>query len=312
MYETQLRESLNPPRREISRKRLRLDGNSAILFLLPGVLIYVIFVFYPILNAFYLSFFRWDGISPDSAFVGIDNYVRIFTQDPTFWTALRNSALWVVLSLIVPTSLGLLLALALNQRIWGRSFFRTIFYLPAVIASIAVAAIWGWMYNPSLGVINSLLQALGQGGLVQDWLGNRNIALLSVFVASVWASAGTNMILFLAGLQGVPRELVEAARVDGANSLQVFSNVTIPTLRPTFVIVFSLTIISSLKAFDLIYGMTYGGPGDSTQVLAMWGYFQGFQYRNFGIGMAIVMVLFAITLVIVVPYIRWASKEDQS
>lgn len=295
---------------ESSRRRFRFTWGAAVLFLFPAVLLYAIFVFYPILNALFLSFFRWDGVSVERDFVGFDNYVRIFTQDPVFWRALSNSAIWVVLSLIVPTSIGLLLALALNQRIWGRSIFRTLFYLPAVIASIAVAAIWGWMYNPSVGVINAVLQSIGLGGLVQDWLGNRDIALYSVFIASVWAATGTNMILFLAGLQTISQDLIEAARVDGANPFQVFRNVTIPGLRPTLIIVFSLSIISSLKAFDLLYGMTYGGPGDATQVLALWGYFQGFQYRNFGVGMAIVMVLFAITLAIVVPYVRFASNED--
>jgi raffinose/stachyose/melibiose transport system permease protein len=294
----------------LSRRRFHFTWGTAALFLLPAVLLYVIFVFYPILNALFLSFFRWDGVSVERNFVGFDNYVRIFTQDPVFWRALSNSAIWVVLSLIVPTGVGLLLALALNQRLWGRSVFRTMFYLPAVIASIAVAAIWGWMYNPSVGVINAVLHSIGLGGLVQDWLGNRDIALYSVFIASVWAATGTNMILFLAGLQAISQDLIEAARVDGANHFQVFRNITIPGLRPTFIIVFSLSIINSLKAFDLIYGMTYGGPGDASQVLALWGYFQGFQYRNFGVGMAIVMVLFAITLAIVVPYVRFASNED--
>jgi raffinose/stachyose/melibiose transport system permease protein len=272
--------------------------------------LYIIFVFYPILDSFFLSFQDWDGISSTREFVGLENYIRIFTQDQIFWRALGNSALWVVASLIVPTSIGFLLALALNQKLFGRAAFRTIIYLPGVIASIAVAAIWGWMYHPSVGLINNTLEALGLQSLIQDWLGDRRIALASVFAAGVWAGTGINMILFLAGLQGIEHELVEAARVDGANWLRVLWNVIIPSLRQTFVIVFSLTIINSLKAFDLIYGMTYGGPGDATQVLGLWGYFQGFQYRNFGTGMAIVMVLLAITLVIVVPYIRWASKED--
>jgi raffinose/stachyose/melibiose transport system permease protein len=166
------------------------------------------------------------------------------------------------------------------------------------------------MYNPSLGIINSVLRGLGQPQLIQDWLGDRNIALFSVFVAAVWQSTGTNMVLFLAGLQSVPSELVEAAKVDGANRFQVFRSVIIPSLRQTFVVVISLTIINSLKVFDLIYGMTYGGPGQSTHVLATWSLFNSLQLRDFGSGSAIAIILLIITLVIVVPYVRWASREE--
>ncbi len=171
---------------------------------------------------------------------------------------------------------------------------RTLYYLPAIIASIAVANIWGWMYNPSLGIINTLLKEAGLGFIVQDWLGDPDIALYSVFVAYVWMATGPNMVLFLAGLQGVPVDLQEAARVDGASNWQTFRNVTVPCLRPTFIIVITLTIVNSLKAFDLIYGMTFGGPAQSTQVMASWTYFLAFNVRQYGSGMASAMVLLAL------------------
>ncbi|WP_343417819.1 sugar ABC transporter permease [Candidatus Flexifilum breve] len=215
-----------------------------------------------------------------------------------------------MLSLIFPTGLGLGLAIALNQRLFGRALFRTVFYLPAVIASIAVASIWSWMYNPSLGIVNTVLIAIGQEHLIQDWLGDRNVALFSVFVAFVWQATGGNRVLFLAGLQTVRTELIEAARVDGANRWQAFRFVTVPSLRQTFIIVISLSIINSLKVFDLIYGLTAGGPGQSTHVLGSWGYFQALQLRNYGAGMAIVIILLLITLVIVVPYIRWMMRGE--
>jgi raffinose/stachyose/melibiose transport system permease protein len=242
--------------------------------------------------------------------VGFQNYVQIFTQDPVFWTAVRNSIVWVVMSLLVPTVVGLLLALALNQRLFGRTTLRAIFYLPAIIASIAVATIWSWMYNPILGIINTSLKSLGLASAIQDWLGDPKIALYSIFVAYIWQSSGVAMVLFLAGLQGVPEELKEAARVDGANNWQTFWSVVRPCLRETFIVVIVLTVINSLKVFDLIVGMTSGGPGQSTQVLALWSYTQSFGLHDFGNGMAIAMVLLAITLVIVVPYLLWTSREE--
>jgi len=284
----------------------------ALPFLLPALIIYVALIIYPIGNAFVMSFFRWDGISPDKEWVGLQNYVDIFTRDPVFLRALRNSGLWVVLSLIIPTTWGLLLALALNRKMVGRAIFRTIFYLPAIIASIAVANIWSWMYNPYMGFINAALTAMGLERLIQPWLGSEDVAIFSVFAAYVWTATGPNMLLFLAGLQNVPQELVDAAKVDGANRLQVFRHVTIPSLRPAMTIVIALTIISSLKVFDLVYQMTFGGPAQSTQVLASWTYFQAFALHNYGQGMAIAMVLLLITLVIVVPYVRWSMREDKA
>ncbi len=279
-------------------------------FLIPALFFYSIFVLYPILNSFVLSLHRWDGITPDRVFVGLENYRFVLTEDRVFWTSLRNSGLWTVLSLLIPTTLGLGLAVALNQPLFGRSIFRTLIYLPAVLATVVVSMMWSWMYNPTLGMVNAILKGLGLESWIQDWLGSERIVLFSVFVASVWQVTGTNMILFLAGLQRIDQELIEAAKVDGANDWRVFWNITLPGLRQTFIVVFSLTIINALKVFDLVYAMTYGGPGQASQVLATWSFFQAFNFHNFGIGTAIAMILFAITLVIVVPYIRWATRED--
>lgn len=292
------------------RTRLNMRNNLSVLpFLIPALAIYVVFLVYPIINAIGTSFYQWDGLSPNRVFVGLDNYVYLFTKDDIFWRSIQNSGIWVILALLIPTTAGLTLAITLNQHLLGRSLYRMIFYLPAIIASIAVATIWTWMYNPSLGLINSVLKQIGLRVLTQDWLGNRNIALYSVFVAYTWTATGPNMVLFLAGLQSVPQDLIEAARVDGANVWDTFWNVTIPSLRPTFVVVIALSIINSLKVFDLVYGMTYGGPGDSTNVLASWSYFQAFSFNRYGLGMAVAVVLLIITLIIIVPYVIWANRE---
>jgi raffinose/stachyose/melibiose transport system permease protein len=285
---------------------------SSLPFLLPALVIYGLFALYPMVDALWLSFFDWDGVSADREWVGLENYVQIFTRDPVFWTAVQNSLIWVVLSLIIPTAIGLAFAVALDQRLRGRNVLRAALYLPAIIASIAVATMWSWMYNPIFGLVNATMEAIGLESLIQDWLGDPDIALYSVLVAYVWQSTGVAMVLFLAGLQNVPAELKEAARVDGANHWRIFRAVTFPALMPTFVVVTVLSIISSLKVFDLVYGMTGGGPAQSTQVLALWSYTQSFRLHDYGNGMAVAMVLLVVTLVVVVPYYAWIGRRDEA
>ncbi len=284
---------------------------QALPYLVPAAVLYGWFLVYPMLDAIRLSFFKWSGFRTSvPVFVGLDNYRRAFTADPVFWTALRNSLIWVALSLLIPMMISLLLALALNRPMLGRNLFRSVFYIPAVFASITVAAMWRWIYNPTLGAVNRSLQAIGLGSWTHQWLGDPKIALYSVFVAAIWQGVGFNMVLFLAGLQQVPVELVDSAKVDGARGFQIFRHVTLPALRPTFVVVLILTIINSLKVFDLIVGMTGGGPAQSTQVLALWSWTQSFQNHTFGQGGAVATVLLVISLCLVVPYLAWALRGE--
>lgn len=281
-------------------------------YLLPAAVLYGAFIVYPMLDSVRLSFFKWSGFQTEKPqFVGLANYKRMFTADPVFFTAFRNSILWVVLSLLIPVVLSLLLALGLNHQIFGRNVLRSVFYIPSVFASITVAALWRWIYNPTFGIINAFLKAIGLGSWAQNWLGDPKIALYSVFIASIWTGVGFNMVLFLAGLQQVPKELQEAARVDGASAWQVFRNVTIPALRPTLVVVIILTIINSLKVYDLVVGMTGGGPAQSTQVLALWSYTQSFSNHNFGMGGAVATILLLISLALVVPYLIWTMRGEE-
>jgi raffinose/stachyose/melibiose transport system permease protein len=280
---------------------------------MPAVVLYGYFIAYPMVDAIRLSFFRWSGFrTEEPVFVGFDNYVRMLTQDPVFWRALLNSVLWVVLSLLVPLLISLLLAIGLNRQLLGRNLLRSVFYLPAVFAAITVAAMWRWIYNPTLGLVNQFLESVGLGAWTQTWLGDPQFAFGSVFVASVWQAVGFGMVLLLAGLQNVPQELVEAARIDGANAWQVFRNVTIPALRPTIVVVVILTIINSLKVFDLVVGMTGGGPAQSTQVLALWSYTQSFTNHSFGQGGAVATVLLLVSLALVIPYLAWTMRGEDS
>lgn len=296
----------------MSSKHLFHDPRvQAAILLVPALLIYAVFALYPMLNVVALSFQKWDGLSPDRQFVGLANYVAIFTKDPVFWVAFRNTVLWTLMSLAFPPTVGLLLALSLNQKIFGRNSLRAVFYLPVIIAPIAVATMWKWMYDPFFGLFNQLLTNWGMQVWIQDWLGDEDIALYSAFVAYLWQTVGFSMVLFLAGLQNVSQTLIEAARIDGAGRWNVFKHVTLPALRPTLTVVLVLSIISSLKAFDIVYGLTGGGPVQSTQMLALWAFTQSMQIFDFGRGSAISVVLLLITMVIVIPYLRWMQKNEE-
>jgi raffinose/stachyose/melibiose transport system permease protein len=284
---------------------------QALILLVPALAIYAVFALYPMLNVVILSFQKWNGLDPNRQFVGLANYSAIFTKDPVFWVAFRNTVIWTVMSLIFPPLVGLLLALSLNQKIFGRNGLRAIFYLPVIIAPIAVATMWKWMYDPFFGLFAQLLTSWGMQIWIKDWLGNKDIALYSVFVAYLWQTVGFSMVLFLAGLQNVSQTLVETARIDGAGRWAVFKHVTLPALRPTITIVLVLSVISSLKAFDIVYGLTGGGPAQSTQMLALWAFTQAMQIFDFGRGAAISVVLLLITMAVVIPYLRWTQKHEE-
>ena len=306
---------ISPARSDGSARRPRRGGRAfatALPYLAPALLLYGLFLVYPMVDSVRLSFFQWSGFrTEEQVFVGLDNYVRLLTADPVFWTALRNSVIWVVASLLVPTVIALLLALGLNRPMIGRNLMRAVFYIPAVFASITVAAMWRWIYNPTLGFVNQLLTAVGLEQYTQSWLGDPRFALASIFVANIWQAVGFSMVLFLAGLQGVPNELIDASKMDGANGWQRFLAVTLPALRPTTVVVVILTIINSLKVFDLVVGLTGGGPAQSTQVLALWSYQQSFTNHQFGMGGAVATVLLIVTLALVIPYMLWSMRGDE-
>jgi raffinose/stachyose/melibiose transport system permease protein len=291
------------------RRRYGAQSLTPYLFLLPALFFYGVFLVYPMLWSLYVSLFQWDGLSRDMVFVGLGNYARILFEDEVAQGALWNNILWTVGTLVVPTGIGLALALALNRRLRGSVIFRTIFYSPAVLPLVVVGLIWSWMYNPHFGGVNLALKAVGLDWLARGWLSDYDTALAATFVTQVWSHAGFPMILYLAGLQAIPKEYYEAARLDGANAWQSFRHVTLPGLAETHVIVLSLAVIQSFKVFDIIYTMTYGGPGRSTQVLGTWMYFQTFQYYNAGYGAALAWLIAVIVLVIAIPYIRRMSHN---
>ena len=279
------------------------------VFLAPALVIYSVVVVYPMLYSAYLSLFRWDGVAPKKIFVGFQNYVTLLTHNEVFWIALKNNAIWLVAALLVPTSIGLGLALVLNSRFRGSHIFRSIFYFPAVLSLAVVGLIWTWIYHPDLGLANQLLDAVGLKILKRNWLSDPQIAIYPVILAATWNAVGLPMLLFLAGLQTIPQEMHEAARVEGAGPIRRFLYVTFPLLRETTLIVLAITSINALKAYDIIYAMTNGGPANRTQLLSTWMYFLTYNYNEVGLGTAIAVVLFSLTLIFAVPYIRLMTRK---
>ena len=279
------------------------------LFLAPGLIIYSIVVVYPMIYSSWLSLFRWDGVAPTKVFVGLDNYVTLLTQNNVFWIALRNNAIWLVAALLLPTSTGLGLAILLNSKFRGSHIFRSIFYFPSVLSLAVVGLIWTWIYHPDLGLLNQALRGVGLKAFTRNWLSDPNVALYPVIIAATWNAVGLPMLLFLAGLQTIPEELHEAAKVEGAGPIRRFLYVTFPLLRETTLIVLAITAINALKAYDIIYAMTNGGPANKTQLLSTWMYFLTYNYNQVGLGTAIAVVLFSLTLIFAIPYIRFMTRK---
>jgi raffinose/stachyose/melibiose transport system permease protein len=296
--------------RATAKRRKRLAARlQPYLFIAPAMFFYLGFLVYPMLISLWTSFLDWDGLAATSTFVGLQNYNDLLFNDEVARTALINNVIWTLGALTIPTTIGLALALALNRRLPGTNAFRTIIYAPAVLPLVATGLIWGWMYNPNFGAINVVLNAVGLGNLAGGWLSSFDMAMPSVFITYVWSSVGFPMILYLAGLQAINAEYYDAARIDGANAVQRFRHVTLPGLAESHVIVLSLAVIGGFKVFDLIYTMTYGGPGRVTQVLGTWMYFQSFQYYHAGYGAAIAWVIAGIILILAIPYIRHNARE---
>lgn len=237
------------------------------LFILPALVLFSLFYIYPFGKVLQLSLYRWDGISSMMQFVGLSHFKDIIFHDPMrWWPAVGNAAYITLLALIFQNALALILALACDRDIKGGNVYRMIFYLPPVLSGIVVGLIWNWIYEGNYGLLNHWLTVLGLSDLRRVWLADPETALTSVAVIHMWKGFGWGFIILLAGLQNIPRELYEAARVDGASAWDTFKSVTVPLMIPVFVLVSILTILGTMQIFDLIVSTTGGGPGYHTEV----------------------------------------------
>ncbi|WP_055551699.1 carbohydrate ABC transporter permease [Streptomyces sp. NBRC 110028] len=285
------------------RYRRRAPGEPravGYLYILPALLVYAVFLLYPFGQSVWLSFLHWDGLTAATP-AGFGNYRDLF-GDPALRAPFAHALVLLVFYSALPVAIGLLLAAAMSRvRIHGMTFFRTVLFLPQVLALIVVAVAWRSILAPD-GLLNDTLRAVGLGSLARPWLGDYTWALPAVGVIGTWVGTGLCMVLFLAGVQRVPRELYEAARMDGAGAVREFFAVTLPALRPHLAVALTLTIIAGLRNFDLIYVTTSGGPGNATSVPAYEVYHRAFETNQVGsaaaVGVALTVLIFALTVTV--------------
>ena len=280
----------------MGKKKVRFDFVT-MGFIAPAFLFFTLFIIVPTIASVYYSFTSWDGLNPVVKFVGLANYKEIFTS-ARFGNALRNTVILTAFISILENSMALILALIVDNVKWGKNFFRSAFYVPVLISGIVSGFIWKIMYNYNFGAINSIFRSIGMGEACQDWLGNPKLALIMVGVVLIWKGAGYYMIIYLASLQSVPTDVVEAAAIDGASPIQRFKAITLPLISGAFTINLTLSLINGLKVFDQISVMTDGGPGFTTETIVYLLYKVGFNAGRQGFGTAVGIVLLFIILIL--------------
>lgn len=290
------------------KKNYVKTDKAAYLFMLPAAIIYLSVIIAPVCYSFFISLFKWNGIG-EMDFIGFTNYINLFMGDQIFHTAIVNNLIWIVLTIFVIMTVALGFAMLLSKQFKGRTFFRGFFYFPCVIAPIAVAIIWRWIYNPNIGFINQFMDLLGIN-YSQNWVSDPKVSLFAIFAASLWQAVGQPMILFLAGIQAISPDVMEAATIDGASGFRRFISITVPLLKDTFVIVIATLIVAAMKVYDVVQGLTGGGPNNSTQMLSTYMYAQVFQYNNVGYGTAVACIMVFIMMVVIIPYVLFMAKED--
>ena len=269
------------------------------IFVLPALVGILIFIIIPVICSFGLSFTKWDLINPIT-FAGFNNYREIFTE-PLFFMILVNTFVFAISTSVLGVIIPLILACILNSKIRGSEFFKTAYFLPFITPMIVIGIVWQWIFDPNIGLLANILN------LHINWLYDTNFAMPALIIVTVWKLIGYNMIIFLSSLSGISNSMFEAAKIDGANSVQTFINVTVPLMAPSIFFVVIITAISSFQVFDLIYLMTQGGPLDSTNVLVYAIYKNAFEYFNVGKASAIAYVLFFIILVLTL--VQWSLRK---
>ncbi|MFD0687222.1 carbohydrate ABC transporter permease [Actinomadura fibrosa] len=297
------RESARPAR------RIR-DWASVTWFLVPALLLFALFVLVPIAVALYTSLFRWGGFGPPEDFVGLGNYTRLF-DDPVFRGDLWRGLFLVVLSIAVQLPFALGTAVLLNQRLPGRAVYRTLFFAPYVLSEVVTGVLFGMIFLPGDGLADHLLDGVPVlDGLAGRWFSDPSTALPTVFLVMTWKYFGFHMMLYLAGLQSIPSEVLEAAAIDGAGPWRRFRHVTLPLLGPTLRISVFLSVIGSIQLFDLVWVTTSGGPTHSSETMAVTMFQFGFKRYQVGYAGAISVVMFAVSLVFSLLYQRFALRRD--
>ncbi len=291
------------------RRRRFQDHLVIALFLLPALVLFTLFVVYPIFRSVYFSTFDWKGFGPAVDNIGLDNYRRILT-DEVFLKAIKNVILIIVLSLGIQLPMALVLAVLVGRDLPGRSLFRTIFFLPYVLSEVNTAIMWMLLYNadPARGFLNSIMVILGLEPVA--WLADMNVVIFAIFVTLTWKYFGFHMLLYLTGLQNIPREIEEAAVIDGANSFQNFFYITLPLLGSTIKTSVYMSVLGSIQQFILIWVMTRGGPVNASETMATYMYRFGFVRYQLGYGSAVAIIMFILCMIFSLVYQALTRKPD--
>ncbi len=284
------------------------NKRTIILGLLPALLIFCVIVVMPILRSFYYGFFQWNGLG-EPIYIGFENFVDILT-DKVFWSAFQNNLYIVVASVFGQIPIGLVIAIVLNKKLKSSSFFRTIFFLPMILSTVVVGLLWSTILNAQVGILNQFLKLIGLERLGQDWLGNPKIAMYTISVVIIWQFIGFYMIIFLAALQNIPTEIIEAADIDGAGELNKLIRITIPMIWDSIMAAVVLCIAGSMRTFDLVFVMTKGGPAHATELMATYMYNKTFEVYKYGYGSAVSLVIFVISFSFILISRKVMSKPE--
>jgi len=281
-----------------------------LLFILPGLILVGLFVYGFTAWTLQVSFTNWRDVGSAGDFVGLDNYIRLFSTDRVFKASLVNTLKLTLVFIGVTVPLGLFLAVLLDLNLKGRQIFRLIFLLPLSFSFVASASMWTWMFSPQIGSINALLRAIGLGSLAQPWITSDKQALFCIAIAYVWQFSGFSTLVYYAGISGVAPEISEAAKIDGASTFQRYMKVIIPMQRPATLTVLMILLMYSLRVFDLVWLMTGGGPGSSSEILSTFMFRTAFNRNRFGYGASVGIVMFVISILIVIPFFARLRRSE--
>ena len=290
---------------------MRYSRVTPYLFIGPMILGLILFRFGPIVASFLISFTEWRGTTAPKL-IGLGNYVELL-ESPAFWEILKNTFLFAIVFVPGVMLVGLLLAVLVNQKLKGINFFRGVFYLPAITSMVAVALVWNWIFTSRFGVLNHVLRTVFGVGSPPNWVADSETALLVLIIVSIWKSAGFPMMIFLAGLKGIPQNLYEAARIDGATNWHMFRNVTLPLLTPVTFFVLILSIFDAFQTFEVTFAMTAGGPIYASTTLSYYIYNNSYNFARYGFSSASAYVLMVIVVIITIVQFyfrrRWVNQD---
>lgn len=283
---------------------------SLLLFILPGLTIYTLFQIYPIVSGFYYGLTDWDGFSPNVNFVGLENF-KDLSNDPLIFKSIKNTIILTILVVIIQNILALFVAILLDKKLKGVAFFRVVYFIPVLLSTAVVGFIWSTIYNPIIGSWSVFFNFLGLESIAKlDMLGNSNTALYAIIFVVIWQYLGYSMIIYLAGLQTIPKDLYEAADIDGANRWMKFKHVTFALISPALTINMVLSTIGCLKMFDHVFVLTGGGPGNASQVVGTAIFTVAFNNNRFGYGVSLSILLFIVVAIISIAQLYLLKKRE--